>query len=193
MEDSILIREFLAGDKNAFDRIYEKYSTELFRTAYLICKNRADAEDALQETFIALYRKAREITKPESLRYWLLRCLSGKAKDILRKRKREYPEESIVSFAEEAGKRRQGAEGFLSELMEQTAFEACLYGMPAKYREVLVLYYYNELSVKEIARLTGQLEGTVKSRLFQARKQVKQRLEEGGALCQTGTMISTAK
>ncbi|MBQ9360222.1 MAG: RNA polymerase sigma factor [Lachnospiraceae bacterium] len=100
MEDAVLVGGLLAGEKSSFDHIYEKYSPELYRTAYLILRNKTDAEDATQDAFVTLWQKAGSIKKPESLRYWLLKCVSGKSKDILRKRRKEYPDEDIINLSE---------------------------------------------------------------------------------------------
>ncbi len=176
MEDKELVEALRSGDRQAFGQIYEKYSTELYRTAYLILRNRSDAEDVTQETFVTLWQRAREIKKPESLRYWLIRCAGSKAKDLLRKQRRELPDEEVDKLSEAVGLRNSDDE-FANGVVEQEAFYARLYAMPYKYREVLVLYYYNELSVKEIAHLTGQFEGTVKSRLYHARERLRKELE----------------
>ena len=179
MEDQVLVREFLSGDRDAFDRIYEKYSTELFRTACLLCRSRADAEDAVQETFVAFYLKAAQIKKPGSLRWWLIRCLTAKARDAMRRAKREVPEEEAEALAEADGFRKGRGPDFAPGLLEREAFAEDLMSLPPKYREVLVLYYFNGLTVKEIAALTGKLEGTVKSRLYHAREQLRRRMEGG--------------
>ena len=79
MEDANLVRQLIAGDTEAFDRIYQKYSTMLYRTAYLLYQDKYDVEDILQDTFITLYQKASEIKKPESLK-----CMNGKQRDLAR-------------------------------------------------------------------------------------------------------------
>lgn len=178
MKDLLLVRRLLLGDHEAFDCIYEKYSTELYRTAYLMLRNQQDAEDAVQETFVKLWRRKESIRKPESLRFWLLRSLSDTARDALRRRKREVPEEEIQDFAEQRFDRENG--DFTAEVLSSSEMENILSLLTPNARRVVVLYYFNELSVKEIAQLLGQPEGTVKSRLFHARQRLKQAfLEEG--------------
>ena len=184
MEDSILIQRLISGDRDAFNRIYEKYSVPMYRTAYLICQNESDAEDALQETFVTLYQKARQIKKPDSLKWWLIKCVTGKTRDILRRKKHEYPDESVMELYDRQAQSEQE--------LDRDDFLHYLSHLKPQQREVLTLYYYNELSVREIARITGQLEGTVKSRLYYARKRLKDQME-GGATCESDMTILISK
>ena len=181
MEDAVLVGGLLAGEKSSFDHIYEKYSPELYRTAYLILRNKTDAEDATQDAFIALWQKAGSIKNPESLRYWLLKCVSGKSKDILRKRRKEYPDEDIAALSEADTIGHSLTPAPADEIENKSVINERLAALPYKYREVLVLYYYNELSVSEIANVTGQLKGTVKSRLFHAREKLRMDMEKEDA------------
>ena len=175
MDDKRLVMEFLHGNEEAFDELYKKYSQMLYRSAFLICQNEADAQDILQDTFITFYHKAKSIRKPESLKFWLLKCVTLRSRDLLRRRKPEILDEHICQTVE------SGSED-LPDTFDEIVFMECIKALPPKYREVLVLYYYVELSVTEIATVTGQLTGTVKSRLFYARAKLKQLLE-GGHRC----------
>ena len=172
MDDKTLVEAFLRGNEDAFDQIYNTYSAMCYRSAYLICQNEADAQDVLQDTFITFYHKAQRLRKPESLKYWLLRCVTSKSRDLLRKRKSESPAENIRELADWNSDER-------IDTAEVIVFRECIRALEPKYREVLVLHYYNGLSVREIAAVTGQLAGTVKSRLYYARQRLKEAIEEG--------------
>lgn len=185
MDDKTLVMKFLHGNESAFDQIYKKYSAMLYRSAYLLCQNDADAQDILQDVFITFYHKAQNIRKPESLKYWLLKCVTRMSRDILRKRSPESPADHIREMAD-------ANQDVQTDSYEEILFRECIKVLAPKYREVLVLYYYDELSVQEIAAVTGQLTGTVKSRLFYARQKLKETLE-GECPCQENKRVQKNK
>ena len=75
MDDKDLIRQMKNGDRTSFDRIYEKYHVPIFRSAYLICGNREDAEDVLQDTFVTCWLCIGQLRNEECFRYWLFRIM----------------------------------------------------------------------------------------------------------------------
>ena len=107
--------------------------------------------------------------------------MSGKSKDILRKRRKEYPDEDIAALSEADTIGHSLTPAPADEIENKSVINERLAALPYKYREVLVLYYYNELSVSEIANVTGQLKGTVKSRLFHAREKLRMDMEKEDA------------
>ena len=78
MDERTLIRQMKSGDRASFDQIYEKYHVPLFRSAYLICGNREDAEDVLQDTFVTCWLCIGQLRKEESFRYWIFRIMTQK-------------------------------------------------------------------------------------------------------------------
>lgn len=176
------IENMIQGDESAFDELYHSYSSKLYRMAYFITGSRSDSEDVLQETFIKCFLHRKELKDPERFEAWLYKILVRTAWK-LGKRKKE------VSFDEMMDKEDAGAAnrlmkdespGPLEQVLQQEnsgALWNVVQKLDGKYRIVVLLYYYNELGTKEIAQVTGLLEGTVKSRLFQARKLLKKRLE----------------
>ena len=157
MDERELIQQMKSGDRASFDQIYEKYHVPLFRSAYLICGNREDAEDVLQDTFVTC---------------WL--CMA-------RERSRQFPDEDMVNRIDQiAVSRRMEAADEYERTADKTVIEEALSALDQASREVIVLYYYEEMSVREVAKTLGILEGTVKSRLYFARRKMKKILQEGG-------------
>ena len=105
MDERELIRQMKSGDRASFDRIYEKYHVPLFRSAYLICGNREDAEDVLQDTFVTCWLCIGQLRKEESFRYWIFRIMTQAA----RKRAKERRELPILDLPDhDAGCQEKG-------------------------------------------------------------------------------------
>ncbi len=180
MEKTELVRQLKAGDKAAFDALYEKYKNILLRMAYLVSGQMDDAEDIVQETFVKCYLHIGELKKEEGFQPWLFQILYRTAYRQIKKRKREIPDEDV-------GMRTDATDGITSlDRIIRTEEEQMVYSavqaLDFKHRAVVVMFYYNEMSMREIAKVLGCTEGTVKSRLFTARKKLRKSLawKEGG-------------
>lgn len=175
MEETELVVKMVSGDMDAFDRLMELYQPKALRVAYLISGSYADSEDIVQETFVACYLNRRELRNPEAFRGWFYKTLSRIAWRICKKKKREQPSEEIYPDDMEAPGE------ILRDIVmkeEETLLSDAIFSLPAKHRTVIVLYYYNQMSIKEIARACGCLEGTVKSRLHHGKAKLKEILEK---------------
>ena len=91
MDERELIRQMKSGDRASFDQIYEKYHVPLFRSAYLICGNREDAEDVLQDTFVTCWLCIGQLRKEESFRCWIFRIMTQAARKRAKERSRQLP------------------------------------------------------------------------------------------------------
>lgn len=142
-----------------------QYAPAVYRLAYARTGSRADAEDVMQEVFLRLIQAKPAFSSQTHAKAWLLRVTSNCVSNLFRLpwRRREEPleEESAVSENPEEG----------------SVTEAVL-SLPVRYRVPVHLYYYEGYSVAEIARIVGKSEGTVKSRLFRARKLLWDKLKE---------------
>ena len=141
-----------------------QYGPAVFRLAYARTGSRTDAEDIMQEVFVRLLKAKPEFTDREHARAWLLRVAANCANDWFRApwRRREEPLSPTLPAPD-------GPE-------EGGLVEAVL-ALPPKYRVVVHLYYYEELSVAEIAAILGKSQGGVKSRLFRARGLLREWME----------------
>ena len=126
-----------------------------------------DADDAVQEVFLRLYQRAEPFDSPEHLRRWLLRVTLNYCRDVLKSpwRRRRVSLESLPELP-----------AFQRE--EERVLYQTVMSLPEKYRTVLDLFYYEELSVKEIAGLLGLEVSAVTTRLSRARKKLKEILGE---------------
>lgn len=156
-------------DREEASRLVERYSTAVYRLAYARTGSKEDAEDITQETFLRLVRAAPAFRDGEHCKAWLLRVAANCAGDLHRApwHRRRVP-------LEEAGQMPA------PEPPEEHGMEACLLALPEDYRVVVHLYYYEELSTAEIAKVLSKREGTVRTRLSRARGMLRELLDEEG-------------
>lgn len=142
-----------------------QYAPAVYRLAYARTGSRTDAEDVMQEVFLRLVRAGPAFDSEDHAKAWLLRVASNCACDLLRLpwKRREEPLEDDLPAPEEP---------------EAGSVTEAVLSLPARYRIPIHLYYYEDYSVAEIAKIMGKSEGTVKSRLFRARNLLRERLKE---------------
>lgn len=173
-EEELLVAQMKLGDRQAFAQLYDKYRDSAYRTACLISGNAPDGEDIVQETFIKAYLHCGELKSDKMFRYWLFKILNRTAWQMLNGKKTEIPDETVVELADACPS--QPVEDSLMQKEQQTQVYQAVMRLDYKLRIVVILYYYNDLSTKQIAKIAGCHEGTVKSRLFTARKRLRQML-----------------
>lgn len=174
-EDRVLF-EWLAlrcqtGDPQAFADLIAAMERPLLYYATSLTGNRDTALDVLQDVWIKVVRGIRKLKDPGSLKPWLYAITHGVAVDRIRRDyKRDKAEQSQLDDAFSVEEPSFGEE-------DATAIRAALNRLGVKHREVLVLHFLQDLSILEIAGVVGCSEGTVKSRIHYAKRQLKQILE----------------
>lgn len=176
MEQVELINRIKQGDMRAFEILFEHYKHAAIRTAYLITGNQYTSEDIVQEAFMKCYMSIGELKNPEQFKTWFFRLLTRMAWRHLKKEKKIVPIEDIFEQADKEHS-SESIEEFHNQEESRALYEQ-IAKLGLKHQTVIILYYYNELSVKEIAKVMGCLEGTVKSRLNIARNKLKTSLIE---------------
>lgn len=150
---------------NPEEALYQ-YSDMVYRLALLQMKNKSDAEDIFQEVFLRLVQHQDKISDEEHLKAWLIRVTLNCCKkqfDSAWRRK-------MVSMEE------QKETGYEAEYEENVVYKE-VQNLPEKYRTVIHLFYFEEYSVKEIGKITGQKESAVKTQLSRARGILKEKLK----------------
>lgn len=176
------IERLRKGDSSALEWLMEYYGNDIMRTSALLLKDYHLAEDVSQEVFITAFQKINQYRGDGSLRGWLLQVTVNRCRSKMRlaswKRLlfREAPGVEITAGAYMNNHRDAGSDSWALTLSLRETIEA----MPLKYREVIVLYYYQELTIIEIAHVLGEPESTIKSKLVRGRNLLRQQLEEGG-------------
>lgn len=151
------MKDTLARPADSIEEIMDNYGNMLFRLCLITLGNASDAEDAVQETFIKYLQKAPEFADSEHEKAWLIKVATNKCRDILRFKNR-HPVVNIDEINE-----------FTKDSSDSGILEA-LMTLPDKFRIVLVLYYVEEYSVREISRVIGKTESAVKMRLQKGRR-----------------------
>ncbi len=163
------------GDADAFDMLFEKYKNEAVRTAYLITGNQSICEDIAQETFIKCYRSIGKLENPKAFKAWFYRILTRIAWKYGKQASLEVPEENIIEKADEKNIDISFEQHMQSELNQMLYAE--ISRLEPRKKAVIILYYFNGLSTREISAVLNCFEGTVKSRLHAARQELKQGLK----------------
>ena len=175
VEELEWIKKMQQGDDTAFFIIYEKYKNAALRTAYLITGKRYTGEDILQETFVQCCLHIKELKDPATFKAWFYKILTRTAWKFAKKEKIAVPVENLFETIDESVE--EDSEKTFLQKEERRKLLEDINQLDLKQRITVILYYYNEMSVSEIAKATGSLEGTVKSRLFFARKKLYQKLK----------------
>lgn len=154
---------------NEMDQIMREYSSYLVRIAYLYVKNWSTAEDVVQEVFVTYFRKSDQFRNEASLKTYLTKMTANRAKDYLRswKHKKDVLFDTIFVSS-------KSTEEVLLEQERLASLEKHLFQLPLKYREPLILFYYDEQSIADIAKYLELNENTVKTRLRRAKHQLKE-------------------
>lgn len=146
-------------------QVVQQYTPRLYRLALSYCRNPADAEDIVQEVFLKYLRSAPAFQTEEQRRAWLLKVTANACRDLLRSPWRRKSC-SLEDIAEPA-----------VFMEEESQLLSAVLSLGAKYRAVVHLYYYEDYSVAQIARILGISESAVRMRLLRARQKLKAELE----------------
>lgn len=169
-----LVGRAVKGDMEAFHRLVDAHAAYLFGLARVMLNRKADAEDVVQETFLAAMKGLRGFQGRSSLRTWLVTILTRQAALWRRKNawRRETDIDVVAPEATGATMSGQRASDLRIDLTQVLA------KLSPEHREVLMLREYQGMSYEEISAALGVPKGTVESRLFRARQELKSRLSE---------------
>ena len=151
------------------EQIIAEHGDYLLKVAYLYVKNEATAEDIVQDVFIAYYQKQQQFRQESSLRTYLVKMTVNRSHDYLRswKSKRLSLFEKITGRTTTITPEKE----LLAKSIKQELV-AALFTLSVPYREVLILYYFEEMTTVDIAKLVRCPEATIRTRLQRARKQL---------------------
>lgn len=154
------------GDKEAFLSLIAENELNIYRVAKGMLKDEHDIEDAIQNTIIKVYTNINTLKKNEYFRTWLIRILINECNMIIRNNKRTITFDTVMENEQEV------------DSYKDLDLISAMNSLNEDLREITVLFYFEDLSLKEIAKVLHIPEGTVKSRLTRARKKLYEVLEE---------------
>ena len=185
-QEAMIVRKVLQGDVNAFEKLVTEYEKGVYAIALRMTGNPEDASDMTQEAFIKAYNSLQSFRGDSKFSVWLYRIASNVCLDFLRSRSRkptvslsvedDEGEETQLDVADES----QSPELLLERSLTRDAVQRGLQALAPDYRQILLLREIQGLSYEEIADVLQIEVGTVKSRIFRARKRLCAFLVEDG-------------
>lgn len=158
------------NEEQKFTELIEENKLRFYKTAKIILKNDDDVYDAIQEALISIYKNYEKLENEKFFSTWATRIIINKCYDLLRKRKNNIV--PIDEFIENNPSMGQNDKYEIDE----SGIKQAMNFLNDDVKLIVVLYYYDNYSVKEISEIVNIPEGTVKSRLLTARKLLKQKL-----------------
>ncbi len=156
-------------DKKIFIKNINDNRLKMYKTAIAILKNEDDANDAIQEALFSAYQNYYNLREKKFFTTWIIRILINKCYDIINKNKKvSYIDDSIT----------HNTMGEKDTYNVENSLEWVLQKIDKDLKEIIVLYYYDDLPINEISDILDIPKGTVKSRLSRAREQIKQIIKE---------------
>jgi RNA polymerase sigma-70 factor, ECF subfamily len=167
--DEKLIQRIAAGDRLAMRTLFARHRVAVYRWLLRLVNDEALAEDLLSEVFLDVWRQAASFEARASVSTWLLAIARHKALSARRRRTDAELDDHIASTVADPA---DGPDLVLEKKSTTELMRACLAELSPEHREVMDLVYYHEKSVREVARIIGIPEATVKTRMFYARKKL---------------------
>lgn len=178
-EPSWLLSECIAGNEDAIEMLVRQYETGVFRLALSIVGDEAEANEITQETFIAALRSLRSYQEKKSFKAWLYTIALNQSRRYLRKRQiLERLCTALTNVFSVDAQKQVSPEEAMIENEKEAAIWNELNKLDEKHRIVLILRYFQELSVTEISQILSVNEGTIHSRLHNARERLRSALEQ---------------
>lgn len=164
----MVVQRFLAGDEASFDTLYRRYHDKVYTIAKGVLLSAEDAADAVQEIFTLVYRNLHRFDKRSRFSTWIFRVAVNRSIQEARKTRRHRHEELLEAAA------------VAEETPDTTdpAVSLALSKLPPADRAVLVLFYWEDMSLQEIGEALGCAPNAAKTRLYRARERFRKCYEE---------------
>jgi RNA polymerase sigma-70 factor (ECF subfamily) len=179
--DAFLVEATLSGNRNAFGELVERYQDRLFNTLVRVLGSRDDASEVLQDAFVQAYTKLGSFRGSSQFYTWIYRVALNMACSHRRRNTRRRDEQSVEQIRELSGTepvdKSLPPEQTLVRSEQAQMVQAALLEISDEHRQILVLREMEDCSYETIAEILDLPVGTVRSRLFRARLQLKERLE----------------
>jgi RNA polymerase sigma-70 factor, ECF subfamily len=175
--DEVLIANIAKGDQRAMAALFARHRVAIYRFVLRMVRNEATAEEVNGDVFLDVWRQAATFQGRSAVSTWIFSIARFKALTALQRwREEELDEEKASVVADEA----DDPEVALTKKDKTAALRHCLQKLSAEHREIVNLVYYQHKSIQEVAGILGIPEGTVKTRMFHARKKLSDLLRRQG-------------
>lgn len=179
-QEIMLVRAVQNKDQKSFEELYTKYYKKIYAIAFATTKNVSDAEDILQITFSKVWQSISSLDDPSAFNTWVQKIAINESKTLLNKRK---PSVSIDDEEDDSSVTELESDLMLPEVYAEkedlsARLRQIIYELSDVQRQTITLYYFDNLTISEIAQIMDCTEGTVKSRLYLARKAIRTEIED---------------
>jgi RNA polymerase sigma-70 factor (ECF subfamily) len=166
------------------ETLMREYGEKILHLAYLMVKDRAIAEDITQEVFMKAYQAFDSFRGESSVKTWLYRIAMNESKKYLRSWSFRQIFSTLGQMRDEYMERVSypDVESTVISNMNKEDIAEAVMSLSPSYRQIITLYYYEDLSIKEVAQVLGISEAVVRAKLHRARKQFKKRIEKEGSI-----------
>ncbi|WP_083584377.1 sigma-70 family RNA polymerase sigma factor [Bacillus weihaiensis] len=166
--DIDIVKRAINGENDAFLDIIHSYKVDLYKTAYAYLKNEDQALEAIQEVTFRAYQEIGKLREPAYVKTWIIRMMMNYCVDILKKNRRLVASDEFLDW--------QGELDDYSFL----EIEEAMGRINENERQLLLLKYFHDLKIKDIALMLQVPEGTVKTRLYKSLKSLRSQIEVKG-------------
>jgi RNA polymerase sigma-70 factor (ECF subfamily) len=171
VSDGELLGRIRAGEELALKVLYVRHHVNIYRFALRLLQNKPSAEDVVGEVFMEVWRGQSRFENRSEASTWLLAIARNKALSLLRRRKEDSLDEEAAAEIEDDA---DTPEVVLQKKSKGELLRALLQRLSPLQREVIDLVYYHDRSIEEVSQMIGAPEGTVKRRMFDARKRLSE-------------------
>jgi len=170
--DPYLIEQTLKGDTKAFGELVERYQAFVYTIVIRIVKVREEAEEVAQDTFIKAFQSLSSYRGESKFSSWLYSIAYRKALDAIRKNKKNSSLELIEEITEGDCSVIENALSYIEDQERSEVIKKCILELPEQEAVIITLFYFEEQSIKEIAKITQLTEDNIKVKLYRSRKKL---------------------
>lgn len=170
--DQVYIEKIINGDTNAFSILVERYKDLVYTLAIRMVKHKEEAEEITQDTFIKAYKFIHKFKGDSKFSTWIYRVAYNTCLDAIKKHKKLQSNVPINEYTEHEVKAIDNALDIMEAKERSVVIKNCIEKLPSEDAFLMTLYYYEELSLDEIADITGLKANNVKVKLFRSRKKL---------------------
>ncbi|WP_040253257.1 RNA polymerase sigma factor [Psychroserpens mesophilus] len=170
--DQILINQIVEGDTHAFALLVDRYKDLVFTLALRMLKNREEAEEVAQDTFIKTYKSLEKFKGDSKFSTWIYRVAYNTSLDRIKKNKKHFNEVEINEFTAHQVITIDNALDRLETKEQEEVIQRCIALLPSEESFLLTLYYFDDLSLDDISKIVGITANSIKVKLFRSRKKL---------------------
>jgi RNA polymerase sigma-70 factor, ECF subfamily len=191
MTDEAIIEQVLTGNTHIFSELVNRYKNKVFSLVYRFTNDYGDAQDISQEVFINVFRKLYTFSEKASFSTWVYRISYNYCIDWTRKNKKRLRQEPVYDEQIELADTGMNVEESFLEMQKRVHLRKAILQLDEKYRNVLILFHFQELSYEEIGEVMQLPVKTVETRLYRGRQQLRKYLSgiPGGEFYEVQTGI----